>query len=146
MHYATNDIRTISRIMRATDVTVCCARCPRLTFSPKRVPLATSFTRCSVLSRVFTLQRVDERAILSLREKQSTSAYRSKCDSNWKHRLEKRGNKRIHENLHRLASRRVSPGASRFAYAIVPYVATYIYIYIYIYTAVTYVYNTYICA
>ena len=33
MHYATCDIRAISRIMPATDVTVCCARCPRLTIS-----------------------------------------------------------------------------------------------------------------
>lgn len=41
MHYATNDIRTISRIMRATDVTVCCARCHRLTFSPRERDVPT---------------------------------------------------------------------------------------------------------
>ena len=136
MHYATNDIRTISRIMRATDVPVCRARCRRLTFSPKRVPLVSSFTHSvSVLSRF--LQRV---ANLRKREREREREKRvrvfpDRSESNSKHWLEKRGKReftKICIGSHDVAYRPVQTGLHMQSYRMSRQIHIYIYIYIYI--------------
>lgn len=122
MHYATNDVRTISRIMRATDVTVCWARCSQLTFSPRRTPMPRVLQRTvasqsafALLSRVFTRKSLEESCSRYCRKNvEETPSYRGGYKS---------APSQIHENLHGLAWHRVSAGANRFAYAIVPYVA-----------------------